>query len=481
MKAAGKIFVLLLIICSPELSFSQNFNGIRTSNFDGVQNIMLNPASAVDNKTYLDINLFSGQLFFRNNFLYIPENDFHATNYLFNTTNIPRYDSSVIFPKKAPFNYYYNEKLPEFYGQLNMMGPSFNLSLKKQSFSFFTSYKSAIYSDVPTDIMRVALEGFSSVINYDETYMLQEINSGLLFWSEIGVGYATILNPLKNNNWYAGANIKFLSGYSGGYFNKTDSYYSISRKPVYTLHSIDINMGSTHSLQFKKPSGYGLGMDIGIHYIKRGNSRPTEYYTDISRQSYGDYKYKLGFSIIDLGRIRFTKNSTKFSLQSDSLILIEGLEQYENIPLDSIDEYILNDIQNKIYEIIPTADVDNRFYYSLPTKLSFQFDYHIKSNWYVNAILMAGIRTKNSHIESPAQLTICPRYESRDIELWFPFTYNTFYKSQFGLILRYRFLIIGTENLFRHFENRDFTGTDFFVSLNLPLAREKFRRHLKLK
>jgi len=476
MKTSRKILLFLYIFCLPALSFSQYFNAVRTSNFDGVQNIILNPASAVDNKTYLDINLITSQLYLKNNFFFIPQEDFDASTYLFNSAEIPRYDSSLLFPNRAPFYYHTDIDQPLVYGQMQIMGPSVNLSLKKHSFSIFSSFKSAIYSDIPGIILRAALEGHENVIIYDEKNLLGKINSGLLLWSEIGMGYATILNPAKNNNWYAGANIKYLSGYYGGYLNKNESFYTVNKSPLLTLHGIDINFGSNLSIQTRRPMGYGVAIDLGIHYIKRGNSRPTEYYPGISKQSYGDYKYKFGFSVIDIGRINFSKNSTDFSLQSDSLILIDGLEKYNGIPFDSIQDYLLKDIRGEIMELIPTAEVENKFYYSLPAKISFQFDYHLKNNWYCNFILMAGINTMNSHIKTPAQITFCPRYESKDIEIWLPFTYNTIYKSQLGIALRYKFLTIGTENLLKKMEKRDFTETDFFISLNLPLARDKFRK-----
>ena len=127
MRVVYKILFLLIIIYLPESTFSQNFNGIRTSNFDGVQNIILNPAGSVDNKTYLDINILTSQLYLRNNFFFIPNEDFSPSTYFFNAPEIPIYDSTLFVTYK-----YFLTK----YQRMLFINPNFSFW---SSFKYYTT------------------------------------------------------------------------------------------------------------------------------------------------------------------------------------------------------------------------------------------------------------------------------------------------------------------------------------------------------
>ena len=478
MKLNREILLFLLIICFPILSISQGFQSVRTSNFDGVHNIMLNPASAVNNKTYIDINIGSGMIYFHNNFLHIPEKDFQLKNYLFKKFKKPLYDTTVLFQDGSPFTYYPGVTDPMVRGQIHITGPSVHFSLKRQSFSFFTAYRGAIYSDIPFDMYEVLIEGEDYLPDYNNSSILKNINTGMMLWGEAGVSYATVLNPQELDSWYIGASLKFLSGYTSAFLHNKELTYSIDKQPNIYLNGIDSEFGFSTKSKFFKPNGYGLGMDFGIHYIKRGGySRPTEYFNKLRDQTYKDYKYKLGFSITNLGAIRYKKNSTMSIFYSDTSMFIEGLDKYEDLSIDSM-QYILEErIGEEIEEIVSSALVYDKYTMTLPTKLSFQFEYHLLKNLYINSIFIKPIKTRHSHINIPAQISICPRYETKNLEIWLPVSWNEYYKTHFGAAVRFWFFTLGTENIAGFFKKSDFTGADLFLSINFPLARKKFRKH----
>jgi len=477
MKLNWNITLFLLVICSPILSFSQGFQSVRTSNFDGVQNIMLNPASAVNNKTYIDINIGSGMIYFDNNIFHIPEKDFDLKNYLFKKFKKPLYDTTVLFKDGNPFSYYPGKTDPLIRGQLHIIGPSVHFSLKRQSFSFFTAYKAAIYSDIPMDFYDVFMEGEDYLPDYNNSTILKNINSGIMLWGEAGVSYARVLNPNELDNWYIGGSLKLLAGYTSGFLHNRELSYTIDKQPNIYLNGIDSEFGFSTKSKLFKPNGYGLGMDFGIHYVKRGGySRPTEYFQRLPDQTYKDYKYKLGFSITDLGGIRYKKNSTMAIFYSDTSLFIEGLDKYENMSIDSMQFLMEEKIGEEIESIISSALVYDKYTMSLPTKLSLQFEYHLLKNLYINSIFIKPIKTKHSHINIPAQISICPRYETKDFEIWLPLSWNEYYKTHFGMAVRLWFFTIGTENIAGFFKKSDFTSADLFLSINFPLARNVFRK-----
>ncbi|MGE5424539.1 MAG: hypothetical protein ACM3N9_04195, partial [Syntrophothermus sp.] len=65
--------------------FSEHLNGqdmlgTTLGNYSGVNGLQLNPSLMHSSKTYLDINILSGDVFLENNYLYMRREDYHFNN-----------------------------------------------------------------------------------------------------------------------------------------------------------------------------------------------------------------------------------------------------------------------------------------------------------------------------------------------------------------------------------------------------------------
>ncbi|MFC2120726.1 DUF5723 family protein [Bacteroidota bacterium] len=469
MNLKGFLTITLLLFFTPQISFSQGFPGIRTSNFNGLENIILNPASAVNLKTYCNINILSSSIHFNNNFLYIPKEDFSFFQYL--AGNFNRYNSSSVFPEGKPFLDKTVNKTPLVFGQAYIMGPSVQFSIKRHSFTAFSAVKGAVYSDLPYNLLKFAVEGTEYNALYGGGKVFPDFNSGALMWSEIGLGYGRLIETARNINWQVGMNVKLLAGQYGAFYENYESNYSIDSTAFLLASNIDMMYGYTPNPKMTYPYGYGLGFDFGVQYIQRYHGRPAEYYTSLSNQTFNDYLFKIGLSLVDVGGINFQYGTSLFKIKSDSTFTVDDFREFQYYSLDSLNYYLYD----KIVGSIPENYNNGNFRYSLPTRLSLQLDYHIYKQFYINAVLTTGLYTKNSHINTPTQLSFCPRYETKDLEIWLPTTINSYSNFQIGIAVRYKYLIIGTEKIVDYLGMYNFKGWNFFMSLSIPFVIDQFQ------
>ena len=64
-------------------------------------------------------------------------------------------------------------------------------------------------------------------------------------------------------------------------------------------------------------------------------------------------------------------------------------------------------------------------------------------------------------------MVVSPRYETRWFGASIPVSLYNWEKVNYGLALRLGFLSLGTDNLGSMIENKDFSGSDFYVALKI--------------
>ena len=91
LKNLKYILALLGLISTFNIAQSQEMLGLTMGNYKGITGVMINPASMTTNKVYLDINIVTANVFLRNNFAYLPKEDFVIWDLLDNTYQFPTY------------------------------------------------------------------------------------------------------------------------------------------------------------------------------------------------------------------------------------------------------------------------------------------------------------------------------------------------------------------------------------------------------
>ena len=133
----------------------------------------------------------------------------------------------------------------------------------------------------------------------------------------------------------------------------------------------------------------------------------------------------------------------------------------------------LDDAFERINKTVGLSDDKNlhNFTTGLPTALQINLDYHLKDKFYVNSLLVQGLRSNPSiSMKVPSSLSITPRWEGKWIEVAMPFAlldnYNTF---TFGLATRLGPLFFGTDNLGSFLNISRPRGTDLYFGLSVPI------------
>jgi hypothetical protein len=418
----------------------------------------------------MDIQVVGASFLGENNFFYIPKQDFRFTNLLFKPSALPRYGDHPFFAQGIPFKNYTGIKSPSLILDGSATGPSILISTKKESIGFFTRLRVGASSNIPEPLLMFTLYGSSYEQTFKDIDIFPAVKAGYMLWSETGVHYARLLNPGYNNNWYLGGNLKVLSGYQAAHLSNDAIAYSRDTMDGLTVNSMNLNYAYAFGGSFLKPAGYGASMDIGLTFVKRGKTRATETYLKLSEQSSGDYQYKAGISITDLGAIRFFRAATGVRVQADHQVYLENWYKQVYTSLESVRIALAEAVYDPANPDFKSRD---RFSVPLAPIVSAQFDYHLFPRIFINSSIDIPVIFSGQFIHQPLRVQICPRWESEKFGLWIPVSYNAVNGFHTGLAVRLAWLIIGTERLGNSLAYKDFTGTDLYISIHIPLTKRK--------
>ena len=149
---------------------------------------------------------------------------------------------------------------------------------------------------------------------------------------------------------------------------------------------------------------------------------------------------RLGVSILDIGRIRFSNSGSVHQLS-----LNEALE------LD-IDELSTVGSVDELIGIVDAASlnstlIDDSFTVRTPARVLVNFDYQLDQFLFVNAAISHSLATSDQAIRTENNISISPRYERRWLAVTLPVTVNSYESVHLGVAARLGPLTIGTDNL----------------------------------
>lgn len=442
----------LLLSLSTNFLLAQDRLGLRIDNYAGVNGLYLNPASGTHLPYSWDLNIISAEQFTDNNYGFIRNANLGKA--LSNADNIvwaTSYDNESQIPAGALVADYKTGE-NRYYAQNNtqIMGPSFLYNLNNQhSFGVITAFRAVGGS-----------RSIPGILGYRE-FDTEELNDEFLVkpfkmagaaWSEIALHYG--YNTGENLSF--GVNAKYLMGYEGFYFNSYNETGLVKRNGnEIDFQAGDAEFGLTNTYvndqEFNglKRNGAGFSLDLGMNYT-------------IEKDYDDGYLLKLGVSILDLGAIRFNKNSevhrfNKIAPYSLDLDAYQGLTEYQDF---------LDLANNDVYGADQSIR-GNSFAVALPTALSVQADYSITNNFFVNATIIQHIPSGYNRIVRTDILAVTPRFESRWFGAMLPISVLNYDQVHVGLSLRLGWITIGSENLGSLVGRSNFTGSDLYVALKV--------------
>lgn len=336
-----KRFAILAFLVTTSISYGQNYLGVHSSNYSGVMGTDLNPASFVDGRFKVDINLGSFNFGAWTNGAY------------FNTKDMPKWWTKSLKPDVNPSDendsYYsdgsdgkpntneWNDWAVIQTGTDSLGNPEYGFddSYLVRNYSATSDKTIGIYNNIQVDALNfmfhinpkiaVGFTGkFRSVTNLDdvdptfatllENDFLKDsadaasmasmlwnnpFNEELLdfnhmSWMEYGVVYSQVIYDEKEHFLKGGAKLKYLAGTSAAYIHTDNFDYEVFNADTFASISGDFAYGTSKNVvemfgvgdegfswnPLKSDSKFGMGGDIGFVYEWRPDWKEYKYDMD---------------------------------------------------------------------------------------------------------------------------------------------------------------------------------------------------------
>jgi len=453
---SGAALLWLMIAILPARTMAQYELGIANSQYSGIRGTLLNPAAGAETKFKWDLNIASAGVLFDNNFLYIPKGAVPAFGFKSIIKGIIHTDKFVTYYDKNQPGKQYNVTL-----SAELLGPSIQWALPNgQSVGFHIANRiSANVRNIPGATAQNAFDYLRSPALWDTTFSDQSTRVNGMNWLEYGFHYSAVLFDDGTDRWSAGITLKYLQGIAAAYATNTHLAYRIEDST--NLHfSGSVDYGRTDYDSYRHIGGYGdlnhghgFGADIGVQF------------------AHAD-QYRIGFSVMDIGGIRFDRKAAAFHLQSpDANFSNWGqLVLHSNIAVDrTLSAVFYNGDSGR-------SLVGNGFTMKLPTALSLQGDLKLQDHYYLNATIVKGL----GHGDRPGGIapdvySITPRYESEwwDVSVPFSLLYYGIWRPRIGLAARAGYVFFGGDAPASLLALGRLRGTDFYVGVRYFVLKKK--------
>lgn len=475
-----------VLLALPFMSSGQNMAGLVVSDFSGTSKAAVNPAAMVLSEKYLEVRLISGQFFIQNNVVQIPRDHFRGNLFL--------RDFGGMLSNADP------GEPGSFLEKTNASGPldahmHFRLAVPSVMFSFGShavavgqTWRGAVSFDkLPGHSSHAVIYG--KLPQQDIRYAHEEqFSLGSVSWMEWDVSYATLLSDLAHHQLALGVSLKLNRGTHAFLFQNDHLEYEDNDNDGFLVHAMTAQANFSLPVDYHDNStifpnglfvGRGFSFDAGLLYSKPlhdpGHRRIRRIVrnTRFGQQNrpcnneYVPYRYRIGISLIDIGRISFSENLRQVDFND---VHNKHGRSFDKDARENIDKMV-----NEIGHYFDLGDEavlsDQHFDIGLPASVSVQFDYRVNDNLFFHAIGFQSIGIFNNTIARPPYLGIIPRYTFGDFEFSIPLGLYNYSKPQAGLAVRIGSLTLGTDNLGGLVNAGAFSGMDFYMSLQAGLFK----------
>ena len=480
--------LLLLLGCGFELT-AQTTPG-QLDNYSGSAATWLNPSNMRTTFVYMDLGIANVDMVMRNNFAYLPRFTF-----LPSLRNMLMGGDWVTFEGKQPNKEYYFQYFdPDFekkhhvniYEAVDLSLPTFMLTIAGRHAIGFSLRQRAYTSVVksPWEIPVLATES----LKWEPMQHQRFASSGLRFanmeWSEADLSYAVSVFEDATFKFDVGVTAKLMMGVAGftGSFNTLD--YEVINKDSLYFYELDGNLKVAapvnYSVNFRQDTrnlftisnslyrGLGLGGDIGFTLTNKKSSMIPMRVHSSCEDNPVNYYWRLGVSLVDIGKINFNNNTLSNTLQ--------GTEMLMNLKLvDTVQSVVglMGMMDSVMGNQVTSCTYDSRLGIGLPTALSLQFDVNVVDGIYVNTTWIHPVSHLLYHdaVEREPLLSVTPRYENEFFGVAFPVSLYNYSYVTLGTFLRAGPVELGVNDILSLTGLSKMRGLDFYVAIRLKLTR----------
>lgn len=484
LKIRDLIIILGIAVLLPVLGNAQEMHGYVHSNYAGITGGLINPATMITSKLYLDINTLGLQVNVDNNTVYLAKDEYKFNRFLSRNPEFPKHTDEISGDQREYYDYY-NSDLKQLFTQVRVMGPSAMFATGNQAFGLSTAYRVlASAQKVPFDGAKFAIEG----LDYYPQQRINFINNvdfrvGSMAFAEISGSYSRILMRYNREFLAAGITVKGLFSTGGAYGYGDNVDYMIPNSDTIIAYNVNGSFGVSLPLNYANNdillpdmlfTGKGFGFDVGIVYQKMIRGHSTKAYSAYCEIPYQPYYFRVGLSLLDVGRIKYKKNPFWIEME-DASARWENVRGYDYNSLNDLFRTLSYEFSGDSLQLLRNS----AFSIALPTALSLQIDNRITSKFYANLAIVQPLVLNDAAIVRPSQLAITPRFESDYFELAMPFIIYNYKYPRLGLSARFHKIVVGTDKLGGFFGMKDFTGLDFYVMVKWQFFRGNCRNFNK--
>jgi hypothetical protein len=504
------LFLLIIFSVAVGVTNAQDFLPMLNDNYSGINQAPLQPAAIADSRFDRDFNLLGFNCDIYNDAMLF--NSKWLRNPLSVLTNRGWWDKNTYL--ETP-----NGQAKNFFMSQSILGPGFLVSInEKHAVGFTYRLRSITNTDnLSEPLFRSVYSEYEDPQQWNKWYFVNKMRSVQHIFGDYALIYAAEIWKRGPHFMKIGGSVKFLQGIAAAYV-QTDSlffYYDENSGPTghgiswnspYVRGGLSGNWGYydqsnnfDYSMNYQITDKPSVGFDIGLVYEYRPKFKQYMYNVDgrryLVRKDRTKYMFKIGVSLLDVGRLKYKKmyNSFNMTVESTHNYIRKYYESDNSIPANT---YWM-DVRKSSFSFLEYAafvdtlynrylndqgvekDVDDpgNFKVKLPTSFSLQVDFKIYRRIFVNmttytALNQAFNENPNSHYISLYSIT--PRFESKWITVAVPVQYNQYQKFNVGLGIRTPFFYMGVTN-FLSAMFKDRYGLDIYFGVKLSVFKGRPR------
>lgn len=455
-------------------TYAQRQNSMAMSSYNTLHSVYLNPSLGSLTKRKWQIHLIGIHGNFNQNLAYlkIP----------FSIYNLPNNIPSEHQTQSGNLNFNKNWIKPlennrirniNFSSEINL--PSFILRTKTNwAFGIINSANVSfrwvgLHKNIPKVIYNIENDNKLGQIfqKIGSPAFLPKMTISAISYAKTGIHLSKSFDLNHQNKIAFGVNLSKVFGFQGfQMFQEAVAVSSISDS------SVSLSNGSNKLVVLDNNNGKGFSADLGITYVfhKKTSKRNFNYH-----ENHKDYFLKLGFSILDIGYIKYQNILIHENSISNGEII--NSSDYNN--LDRTD---WEQISTQISNLFTIRNSYRRNYnVGLPSRIGLNADYQIKKNLFISTQLIQSLRVKHSkNTREQSFLMISPRYQKKWFEILMPigiiYDYSAFRQ---GFNLRLGPLYLGTANIVNFVPKHKVRDLDFFIGILLNDFQFNFKKKNK--
>lgn len=451
-------------------------HGFVNSNYAGITGSLINPTSILNSKLYLDIAPLGLHVNVENDYIYLARDEYKFSRFLTPGAQFPEHgeESRVFYDD-------FNPEVKNAYTEVRVFGPSAMFAYRDQAYGISTGFRTIVSGrNIAYEMAKFAVEG----TDYWPLYRINFINErdariASLAYAEIAGTYSRVMFKKNRDHWTAGLTVKglFATGGAFGYIDNVD--YMIPNGDTLIVFNTNAQMGISLPVDYNNNDillpgqlfrGNGIGVDLGVAYQRKMAGHSNKGYSMPCEYPYEPYRYKIGLSVIDFGRIKFKKNVRLIDFVDQDTYWAD-VSRYSYVNLDHLFKTVSYEFSGDSNRLITT----NALSIWLPAAISFQADFRLKKSIYLNSTLVHPLIVSRAQTIRPAQVSLTPRWETNLLEVALPFILYDYKYPRLGLSLRFHKLVIGTDKLGGFFGMSNFYGLDFYVMLKFSFLKGECR------